>query len=226
VELLERELTISEADLCMEKRQAAKAFEKYSHAYIELINYFNNAKFIRKIAKGSGWVVAFFTGGFGWEDFIIVPLVNNAVLKLFKLDIKELARYLSYILRQKLSCIILDENLTGKLNKSLVFCDFLLAYKLLEKSIIPKDIVKSVFELVNPMADENSNVFSVEPRLSEPVLTDELLKYSNKTDLENKRIHVLLFSYLDKSGERNNILYHNFLQKGYQGADSSNYQAV
>jgi hypothetical protein len=220
------DITIKDADKSFEIKQFADAHEKYSAAYIQLINYFDSARTVRSFAKGAGWVAGFLTGGFGVEDLIIIPLVNNAVLRFCKLDIKELAKTMNYTVKQKISCVLLDVNLLKQVDEVAAYNDILLSYKLTERTFFPKDKVQAVFDLVNPLADENSRIFKVESKPSLAAIIDELIKYTNMTELEFRHTNGLLFTYLEKSGNTESILYRNFLQKGYHSSGYANTEVV
>lgn len=189
---IKRSLTV--ADVLLEQNNYSEAYEIYDNVSLKLLNNLKDTRSARKISKTAGWVAAFLTGGFGAEDFIVVPVVNKLLLKFLGIDLGTTLKYLLHSESQKLQILSVQPEFQLSLDKNKVLLTFLLCYRL-TRSLNDKSTLDKLFDLVNPLSD-SSPVSGTEYSLGLDTIQDLLLEEILKENYLTQYLNNLLYIYL------------------------------
>ena len=159
----------------------------------------------RKLSKLVGWGAAFFTGGLGPTDLILVPGINKLLLKWFNIDLDFISGKLSLAVRQRQVCLYQRINL----QRFLFFrrADlFSYSYSLEEKKVRNGyDKVYMFIELANPLANEEQLRFTMSEVELYEKLTDQIEKGAYAPGV--RTLNKCLKKYLESSKKTKNMLY-------------------
>ena len=181
------------------------AFNEWDNVVSELNALLRDTAKSRKLSKLAGWGAALATGGLGPTDFLIVPAVNKALLKWSKIDLDFIAEKLSLAIRQRQMCIYYED----KISEISIFIEemsyFAYSYRLANKVQNSLDTVNKLFELVNPLHEEESLRFvRTELELYEEIVT---ILENGKISSEMRILNKSLKKYLKTKNKVNNILF-------------------
>ncbi|NUM71618.1 MAG: J domain-containing protein [Ignavibacteriaceae bacterium] len=201
----------SEADFLFNSDRYTEAYTSYQFLTDEILRALNETKFSRKVSKGAGWVAAVLTGGIGFEDLLVVPVVNKIVMGLFGINLDELLSMLQSATLNKQFCLLSAPVLRATAKREEVLRDYLIMYKIMNRNE-ENTWFNSLMDLINPFSD-TSKISGQEFLLTEKQLLqgiyEELLRLGNRTD----SIHDVLFAYLVGEGLNDNKVY-EYLKAG------------
>ena len=214
---------VAVADFFFEERNYERAYAAYGEIIDLLLTRLEETRNIRKISKLAGWGLALLTGGFGLEDFIIVPAVNKALLKLLGIDLSDLLKLLLHCASHRLTTLGWSREVVESTDELVILRDFLLSYKLIAKETDQNTITQDILNLVNPFKDP-SPVSGSEITLSKSMLFYDLKEMINGPGREVEVLNEQLFFYLLSTGKVNTDLYQElrrgrtYLEAAYQEA--------
>ena len=87
------------------------AYDRWDDVIRELNSLMQETANKRKLSKLVGWGAAFFTGGLGPTDLILVPGINKLLLKWFNIDLDFISGKLSLAVRQRQVCLYHEDKL-------------------------------------------------------------------------------------------------------------------
>lgn len=205
---------LTKADALLERDSYQEAYTLYHEVTTELMELLEQSSTTRKIAKGAGWAAALLTGGFGPEDFIIVPLVNKFLMKFLGLDLGQTLQMLYIASTRKLFIIGLDRSISASVPTEKVLLDFLIAYRIVGESA-DKKMLDSLMTLINPFA-EDSSLNGSENRYSQNDLLGILHPETLRNHPQIAYLNGFLLLYLTDKNLTGNTIYTSLRERQSQ----------
>jgi len=193
------------ADALLEQDKYQEAYFVFDEVTTGLMKALDASSSARKLSKGAGWVAALLTGGFGAEDFIVVPMVNKLLMKVLGIDLDDTLRMLFTASSRKLFICGLDRSITGSVSQQRVLLDFLIAYRLIGDSH-DKGFLDNLMTLINPFA-EDSGISGRETELPVNDLLTQLFPEIQRRHEQVYYLNGLLLIYLTDQNLTANRLY-------------------
>lgn len=206
------------ADALLEQDKYQEAYFVFDEVTTGLMKALDDSSSARKISKGAGWVAALLTGGFGAEDFIVVPMVNKLLMKFLGIDLDDTLRMLFTASSRKLFICGLDRSIAASVSQQRVLLDFLIAYRLIGDQS-DKGFLDNLMTLINPFA-EDSGISGRETQLAVNDLLAQLFPEVQRRHEQVYYLNGLLFLYLTDRNLTSNRLYQALLM-AQQGRQSS-----
>jgi hypothetical protein len=195
------------ADLLFDQEKAEEAFAQYDEVAHLLLDKLHQSRNVRRVAKGAGWAAALLTGGFGLEDFLIVPLVNKAVQNMMGVNLEQALDTLRYVLSQKLLLLQTSREVYFSTPSAAILADFLLSYRLSEDAKDHASQWRKLSAVVNPF-DPETRVVGAERTYSEEEMLALLEGLVGKNSSQGKYLDGLLFLHLLSHTYFHTSLYH------------------
>lgn len=195
------------ADLLFDQERAEDAFAQYDEVAQHILEKLNQSRNVRRYAKGAGWAAALLTGGFGLEDFLIVPLVNKAVQNLLGVNLEQALDTLRYVLSQKLLLLQTSREVYFSTSSAAVLADFLVAYRLLDDAKDNESQWRKLSAVINPF-DPETHVVGSERMHTEEEALSLLEGLVGRNTPSGQYLDGLLFLHLLSHEYRSTSLYH------------------
>lgn len=183
------------ADTLFGQERAQEAFAQYDEVARHILEKLRQGRNVRRVAKGAGWATALLTGGFGLEDFLIVPLVNKAVQNLLGVNLEQALDTLRYALSQKLLLVESSREVYFSTPSATILADFLVAYRLLDDAQDQESQWRKLSAVINPF-DPDTHVVGAESTYSEDEVLTLLEGLVGRNTREGQYLDGLLFLYL------------------------------
>lgn len=196
------------ADHLFDQERAEEAFAQYDEVANLLLAKLQQSRNVRRYAKGAGWAAALFTGGFGLEDFLIVPLVNKAVQSLLGVNLEQALDTLRYALSQKLLLLQTSREVYFSTPSAEILADFLVAYRLLDDAKDNESQWKKLSAVINPF-DPETNVVGAERSYSEDEVLTLLEGLVGRNTQAGKYLDGLLFLHLLSHEYQRSSVFHS-----------------
>ena len=197
---------IESADNLLANKQYLEAYYEYEQIFPILSSLHNKNKRADSIGSVTGWAAGLLTGGFGLEDFLLIPLVSKGVAKALGSDNEYLTKIISFITLRQANSILASDTLLNNMQKDKVFQKFALLVASGKSEKIFNKIGKNYFpNLFSDSSLDDSDVINT------PYFF--LLEQANHISHQNEEVFFLLFSYLKKindTSELTNLLFQYF----------------
>jgi len=189
---------LDSADNLLVQNKYVEAFHEYEQI-IPIVSLLHS-KSNRADSIGSfvGWTSGFLTGGLGFEDIFIIPLVSKSVSKVLGSDLDYISQLLSMTLMRQINCILSSNNLLQNLEKEKVLQKFALLHISSQSPKVFYEISKAILP----------GLFDSDPLSNQDVLYTPyyyLLGEARNLSITDKEIFFLLYNYLVKINDRSEL---------------------
>ncbi|MCS7054100.1 MAG: J domain-containing protein [Ignavibacterium sp.] len=191
------ELLIS-ADRLNSERKFNDAFFQYEQIYPIITSLYIKNQRNDSIGNFAGWTAGFLTGGLGFEDLIIIPLISKGVSKYLGSDHEFIVDITSTVALRQINCVLSSESLLNNYDKNKVLQKFAILISFSENETIFKEIFNSFFPglLENGGLSNNDVVYTPYYYLLDKV---------EKNEISSTEIFKLLHSYLVKINDSSKL---------------------
>ncbi len=208
---------INFADAYKNQNNFTKAFSEYEKAIPLIYAVVAKNRRSKSIGSFAGWSAGFITGGLGFEDLFLIPLVSKGVSNFLGVDDDFINQSINVIVLRQVDCLLQSDQLMSSVPKEDIIHKFALLYSSTKKA----DIFESI--LSNYVPDlAHSNPFE-DPSVSIAAYSF-LLEEIKKNDFENESYNYLLFSYLSKVNDDSELMEYLEKQYGTKGESGKKYQ--
>ena len=198
-------ILIKKAHRLQKKEDYFNAYGAWDDVVTELNTILESAAASSKLVKVASVASMIFTFGLGPEDLILVPLLNKALFKLFKIDVEFIAGRMNQALRMRQTCLYHEPKLFDVTNFLEELTYFTYSYKISNEVQSNSEKMKKLLNLVDP----RHKVESLKFVKSEIELLEEIneIIISGRISSEIRILNKSLKKYLEGMDRTSNMLY-------------------
>jgi hypothetical protein len=187
------------------KEDYFNAYGAWDDVVTELNTLLESAAASAKLIKVASLASMIFTFGLGPEDLIMVPLLNKALFKLFKIDVEFITGRMNQALRMRQTCLYHEPKLYDVTNFLEEITYFTYSYKIANEVQSSSEKIKNFLNLINPLHKVDSLKFvKSEIELLEEI--NEIIE-SGRISPEMRTLNKSLKKYLEGMDRTKNMLY-------------------
>jgi DnaJ-domain-containing protein 1 len=189
---------LENADELTLKHNYTRAFSEYEKAFPLMSAELYKDRRSKSIGNMAGWTAAFLTGGIGLEDLFIVPAVSKGVSGLLGVDDSFANQMIASLVLRQIDCLLHDDGLIRSIPVENMMQKFAMLYSASGEHTTMEKVLgyyMPYMQKATPFDD---------PEVLQSSLTYVAYAIDNHPTEWNE-YHFLLYSYLNKAGDRSEI---------------------